>query len=345
MTSSQSPVIFTQDMYSTLKDKIHASQSIAIFGHENIDGDALGSILWFGSLLEKLGKQISYFTSLPPVSAYSFMQGIEKVQTTIDYSQNYDLMIFCDFTPYDRIQWLTKWHEEYFDAHYKIVIDHHLDSKIRWDLELKDTNSSSCCGLLYEICSYIWPELIDENIATHWYTWLTTDTGNFMYGKSPKRDFHIASALLDHNANKDYVVKNIFYSNPPSLIDMAKIIFTRATIQENIMYTWYTQEELASNNLSDDDVEIVQVALKSVSGIPIYLRLRYMWEYRSGSMRSWWTKTWERISVQQIAITFPKWWGHMYASWFSTPVDSTLSIEEDVKRIIDYINKEAQKQL
>ena len=97
-----------------------------------------------------------------------------------------------------------------------------------------------------------------------------------MYGKSPKRDFHIASALLDHNANKDYVVKNIFYSNPPSLIDMAKIIFTRATIQENIMYTWYTQEELASNNLSDDDVEIVQVALKSVSGIPIYLRLRYM---------------------------------------------------------------------
>lgn len=340
MNSALSP-----ELLSALQDKIDAANTVAVFGHANIDGDALGSILWFGSLLEKLGKEVTYFTSIQPASSYDFIPWIEKVQTVFDYEKQYDLIVFLDFTPYDRIQWITKGHEAYFDSTDKIVIDHHLDEKVRGNLEVKDTDSSSCCGWLYEICHELWPTLIDENIATYRYLWLTTDTGNFMRGKSPERDFRIASALLTKWAKREFIIKNLFYAGKPALLEMGKIILNRATITDHIMHVRYTQDELDTYKLADDDVEIMHMPLKSIAWIPMFLRLRDMWTYRSGSMRSWWTIDGNRISVQKIAITFPTWGGHMYAAWFACSKDISLSLEEDVKRIVTYINWEVEKQL
>lgn len=340
MNSTLSP-----ELLAALQDKIDAANTVAVFGHENIDGDALGSILWFGRLLEKLGKDVSYFTSLPPAASYNFIPWIEKVQTTFDYEKTYDLIVFLDFTGYGRIKWLTENHQSYFDKANRIIIDHHLDHKMEWSLEIKDTDSSSCCGWLYEICHELWPTIIDEDIATYFYLWLTTDTWNFMRGKSPERDFSIASWLLAKWAKREFIIKNLFYAGKPELLDMGKIILNRATITDHIMHIRYTQDELNSYNLADDDVEILQIPLKSIAWIPMFLRLRDMWTYRSGSMRSWWTADWRRISVQKIAITFPVWWGHMYASGFTCERDMTLSLEEDVKRIVTYINWEVEKQL
>ncbi len=337
--------IINPDLLVTLQNKVDAAKTLAVFGHHQIDGDALGSILWFGSLLEKLGKDVSYFTTLTPANSYNFIPWIEKVQTTFDYEKKYDLLVFLDFSWYGRIDKFTKWHEDYFDRSDKIVIDHHLGDPIPWILEIKDINSSSCCWWLYEVCSHVWPAMIDANIATYRYLGLTTDTGNFMRGKTPERDFMIASALLEHGANRDFIVKNIFYANKPALVEMGKIIFNRATIKDHTMYTRYTQDELDHYELADDDVEVVQIPLKSVAWIPLFLRLRYMGNHRSGSMRSGWTKDGNRISVQKIAITFTTGGGHMYAAGFATAIDTTLSLEEDVKRIVDYVNKEAEKQL
>lgn len=338
------------DKLSLLRTRIESAQNIALFGHDNIDCDAVWSILGFGRLLEKMWKNCSYFTTTAPAKSMSFIHGIEKVRTDFDYAP-YDLVFFLDFTPYDRIRKCTldsPEHTAYFDATYKIIIDHHMDDERiqAQSLEIKDINSTSNCGWLYEICTQLRPEHIDSDIATHWYMWLLTDSGNFMYGKdeNAERDFMIGAGLLRHGARKAWLIQKLFYSNKPSLLDIAQKILGNAHLEQHTLYTHYTIDDLHANELGDDDTEVVQIVLKSMTWYAVYLRLRYMGTYRAGSLRSGYLDDWRRISVQQIARLF-EWGGHDYAAGFGTPSDPNLSMEDDIKRIVAIVNKAAQEQI
>ena len=57
-----------------LKNKLEQAQNIAIFGHQSIDGDAIGSMFWLWLQLEKLWKNISYFTPDEPSETFSFLE-------------------------------------------------------------------------------------------------------------------------------------------------------------------------------------------------------------------------------------------------------------------------------
>lgn len=107
-----------------------------------------------------------------------------------------------------------------------------------------------------------------------------------MRGKSPERDFAIASELIKHGANRDMIIKNIYFSGKMALVDMAKIMFSRTMIYENVLGTWYTRAELEEYNLGDDEVESVQGILRSIDGNPVFMRLRYYEGNRYGSLRS-----------------------------------------------------------
>lgn len=50
--------MFSQDLLNTFKEKITNAKNIAIFGHESVDGDAVGSMLGLGRICEKLGKNV-----------------------------------------------------------------------------------------------------------------------------------------------------------------------------------------------------------------------------------------------------------------------------------------------
>lgn len=89
-------------MQENIQQCLEKAQKIALFGHEHIDGDALGSILGLGKLLEKQGKQVSYFTPHQPSRVFDFLQLGEKIQYQFDYGE-YDLLVFLDFNQYQRI--------------------------------------------------------------------------------------------------------------------------------------------------------------------------------------------------------------------------------------------------
>lgn len=57
---------FSQELLSAFKEKVTNAKNIAIFGHESVDGDAVGSMLGLGKICEKLGKNVGYFTTITP---------------------------------------------------------------------------------------------------------------------------------------------------------------------------------------------------------------------------------------------------------------------------------------
>ena len=109
-----------------LKNKLEKAQKIAIFWHQSIDGDAIWSMFGLWLQLEKLWKNISYFTPDAPSENFSYLP-IENLQTEFDY-WNYDLIAFLDFSTYNMIRKFSEWYEDYFNWHQKIIIDHHIFS-------------------------------------------------------------------------------------------------------------------------------------------------------------------------------------------------------------------------
>lgn len=334
-----------------LKEQIEKSQKIAVFWHQNVDGDAVGSMLWFWRLLEKLGKTVSYFTTVQPVYTYDFIPGIEKIKTDFDHGQ-YDLIVFLDFSIYERIDLFTQWvtsqgssASEYFDSIQKVMIDHHIsDQTYPNSFIIRDITSSSTCGLAFEIISSLRPEHLDNKIATSLLLGVYTDTWNFMRSKNTERDFDIAKNLIHLWADKDFLIKEINYSSKPALIPMATKILQRATIIWDIIYTRYTDKELEELDISDDEIEQAHGLLRSIKWILVFLRLRKEGDERRWSLRSWWDNEWNRVSVEQIARSFKVGWWHKRASWFSEDVVAWASIEQELERIVSKIQTEINKQ-
>lgn len=249
-----------------IKAALESAQKVAVFGHEHIDGDALGAILAMGKFLEKQGKQVSYFTPHHPSVIFDFLKLGDKVQTEFDYG-DYDLLVFLDFNQYARIWLFAFGHEDYFDALPKVIIDHHQpEAEPKATLIYRDVESISTCSLLFELTQERRAELMDEEIATRLYMGLSTDSGNFRYdeGQQSIRTFRVAMQLLEFWAKKKLIIDEIFRSKSYRSVQFMQLLLSRMqkikiqtsdTESFNLIYSFYEDSELEQFALDHDEAD------------------------------------------------------------------------------------------
>jgi len=257
-----------------LKKMVDEGQKFALFGHHNIDGDAIWSILWFGWILEKLGKDVSYFTPKEPSEIYNFVPGIEKVRIDFDYGK-YDVIVFMDFSPYDRIDRITDDNIKYFDKQTLIIIDHHLwDGPDSADLVIKDTEAMSNAEWVYEHIKRIWPEHIDETIATQLYLWVSTDSGNFTYdeGAQSARVLHNAAELVDLWADKKMIIDNMFRKNSRDSVQFMQEVLSRMEMHgPELLTSGFTEEEAKERGLDRFQAGFAMPIMQNIEWVKIIM--------------------------------------------------------------------------
>ena len=113
-----------QHIKEQIKEKLEQAHTIALFGHQSIDGDALGAMFGLGLQLEKLGKKVSYFVPDEPSDLFSFLN-LSALQYAFDYAA-YDLVVLVDMNHPTRMKRFYEGHEAYFENCPLIIIDHHL---------------------------------------------------------------------------------------------------------------------------------------------------------------------------------------------------------------------------
>lgn len=234
------------DTTPLFKKFIQEHESFALFGHHNIDGDALGSLLGLGGVLEHMWKKVDCYTSKDVGSTYHFLSGYEKISTSLAYDQSYDALIFVDFSSYDRIRPLTQWKEDWFDKHELLVIDHHHATPPDHALVIKDTSVMSNCERIYEhICACSWSDYIDSQIATYLYLWLTTDSGNFLYDTASQssRLFRNAASLIEQWADKHTIIDAIFRSKSLTALEYVQTLLETKRIYNDSILMLHTCEQ------------------------------------------------------------------------------------------------------
>ena len=214
---------------SIAEDKLNGlllnAAGIVIFGHENPDGDSIGSAVGMYYYLKSLGKEAhiiinsrlpEYFDFLIPEGTISyFNEDRAECKSFIDAA---DLLIFLDMNGVDRSGGVSKVLEEpgRSGAH-RVLIDHHLNPKTDgFDVVISNTEVSSACELLYHVL-LAQPgvagdaERLPLECATAIMTGILTDTNNFANSVFPST-YTAVSQLQDRGVNRDALYDAVFRS-------------------------------------------------------------------------------------------------------------------------------------
>ena len=184
-----------------LKQLLKIKKSIALVGHRNPDGDAIGSCLALYHFFRNNGHDVSIHVPSEYPEVYEWMEGIDQflIYDVHEEDANVQLMraelIFClDFNSLTRIDKMGEFIGNQ-DATL-VMIDHHLYPDLQADFSLSDTKASSTCELVFKFILSLGAESeITPTIGDMIYTGLVTDTGSFSFGLNPDV-FDIAGKLM-----------------------------------------------------------------------------------------------------------------------------------------------------
>lgn len=234
---------------TTLKDK----SSLLLATHIYPDGDALGSQLALGNILESLGKKVFYFSESGCSHIYNFLPDCHKLDSSLPDLSKFDAVIALDCG--DRLR-LGREMERLLQVHPFIVIDHHAGHKNFGDIRWVDDSRSSTGEMVYELAVSLKAE-ISSQAAYCLYTAIVSDTGSFKYDSTSARTFMVAGELVARGVNPSDVAGKLFDNYSPNrLYLLQKVLMTLELHAENrIGIITVTREMFAKTETTQEDTE------------------------------------------------------------------------------------------
>ena len=187
-------------------EPLRQAKNILVGTHVFPDGDALGSLLALGDILESLGKKVYLYCEESASHLYDFMPGCEKVQNLLPELMSFDAAIAVDCG--DRYR-LGHAEDKFSEIHPFIVIDHHAGHKGFGDISWVEADRSSTGEMIFDLAMALGAE-ISHDAAYCLFTAIVSDTGSFKYESTSAYTFQVASQLLSRGVVPSEVAGKLF---------------------------------------------------------------------------------------------------------------------------------------
>ena len=206
-------------------DFLTGEGEMLIVSHFFPDGDAIGSVLALGGMLEQLNvKHTLAIDDICP-EKYSFMPGYEKIRNLRKdpMARKVEKLVILDAGALPRI---GSAQQCIGDETRVLNIDHHFTGEYYGHLNLVKVEAAATAEILYDLCAEMDIE-INISIAYGLYVGLITDTGRFRFANSSQRAMYICSELIGKGVDPGWVTENIYFNLPFELIQaLARALFT-----------------------------------------------------------------------------------------------------------------------
>lgn len=200
-----------------LKRLLDEAQKIVLTCHVSPDGDAMGALTAFLSVLKRQNKEVCAITPNLFPDFLKWLPGAEGVSV---YEKNEeqldpvlkdaDLFVCLDFNGLSRLSAMETAVRE--NPAPKIVIDHHPSPEEFAECLISYPQMSSTCELLYRVLTGLYgEEFLSHDEAACLYTGMMTDTGAFTYNSNRSDIYYIVGKLLEKGIDKDKIYRNVFY--------------------------------------------------------------------------------------------------------------------------------------
>ncbi|MDD4080243.1 MAG: bifunctional oligoribonuclease/PAP phosphatase NrnA [Eubacteriales bacterium] len=175
---------------------IKGARRVLLATHLQPDGDAIGSVLALGSLLKQLGKETVILCQDPVPENLHFLPGWEQVASVTEFASiqehPFDLSISVDASDYAR---LGDCGPLFLASPLTLKIDHHATNGAFAQESYVDEDVAASGVLIYRFFEAL-GVAITRDVAIYLYTALSTDTGNFSFGKMTEELFAQMAVLM-----------------------------------------------------------------------------------------------------------------------------------------------------
>lgn len=210
-----------QTLFDSLKQAaslINGSQSFVVTAHRAPDGDAIGSTLALGLVLEGMGKDVVLYNADGVPFNFSFLPGAGSVINDLALlPSSFDVLIMADCSSLNRVHPELKVDSE---ATKLLCIDHHstLDGE-DVDLLVYDVDASSVGEIIYRLIGELDVGLT-RAVSECLFASIHTDTGSFRYSNTSPASLLAAGELVRAGADVWSVTSQIYENYPAGRIKL-----------------------------------------------------------------------------------------------------------------------------
>jgi phosphoesterase RecJ-like protein len=278
--STNSSAVLPADPMTEILHVLQNGERFLVCSHSRPDGDAVGSVLAMGMLLEQMGKCADLVTADRLPAIYRGLPGAGGIRHAFRVHGPCDaaILLECDGLERSRLRGL----EDFF----VINIDHHISGRPYADLNWIDSGAASVGELVYRLVKAVGATITPE-MATCLYTTLLTDTGGFTYGSVRASTFAVAQELVLAGADPIAIAREVCYSTPTSKVLLLGAALGNLKREGRLAWLWVTHQDMVRTCAAEEDCEgLVNVAV-GISGVEVAVFLRELPELRIRlSMRS-----------------------------------------------------------
>ena len=261
------------DPIPAILEILRQGERFLVCSHSRPDGDAVGSMLAMGMLLEQMGKHADLVTADRVPAVYRGLPGAENIRHALRVHGPYDAVILleCDGLERAKLRGL----EDFL----LINIDHHLSGRAYAHLNWIDFGAASVGELVYRLVKAGGAHLTRE-MATCLYTTLLSDTGGFTYGSVGESTFALARELVLAGADPVAIARQVCYSATTSKVLLLGAALSNLQREGRIAWLSVTHHDMVRTCAVEEDCEgIVNVAI-GIVGVEAAVFLREIQEKR-----------------------------------------------------------------
>lgn len=266
-----------------------APQRIVIVAHTNPDGDAIGSSLAWGSVLEKQGHSVCYVVPNKYPYFLDWISGINRINIFKDDKlgkvasavKEADIIFCMDFNQVGRLEALSDLIESNTHAK-RILIDHHLSPPAIYDLMFSYPTASSTAYIVYRIIESMYGiDAISREMAEALYVGFMTDTGNFSFSNLTPELFRAVAVLVEKGISIPLINSSVYNSFSEERVRLLGYSINKMEVFKvnkiGIAYIGLTEEELRKFKFQVGDSEgfvNYPLTIQSVSMSAMFIETR-----------------------------------------------------------------------
>jgi bifunctional oligoribonuclease and PAP phosphatase NrnA len=317
----------TLDTREQVLRQIRTGERFAVVTHENLDGDALGSLVAMQGLLRGLGKDSVIVIApeefpLPPEYRFFALDGL-CTEAPEDLDRRTTIFLDCGNLDRNPLAALR-------DAEPLVNIDHHHDNTRFGTLNYVVEEASCTAEIVWDLVRALGVALTPA-IAEALYVGLITDTGRFSYENTGPRAHLMAAELIEAGVDVAGLYRQIYERVPFAKLELLgrALAAVKRFDDGRLTVAVLSGEDFAATGADDSYAEGIVDYLRAVEGTKVAALIReVLTGCHSGQRKVSLRSTDYEVDVSAIARAFGG-GGHRRAAGFS----STLATGELIDAI------------
>jgi phosphoesterase RecJ-like protein len=233
-----------------LIDRIKQGQRFVIASHQRPDGDAIGSAMAMALALKAIGKDATVVTDAIPAAFLQPFPAVDTVRITPEITDGYDAALIMECSE------LSRTGVKGLDRSPVLNIDHHPGNTGYGAINWVDESAAACGEMAFTLIEALGAPLT-EDVATHIYLAVLTDTGSFHFSHLTPRTYEIAKRCVEAGADPAWIARTHYDSNTLARVRIFGAVMNGMVIVDEgrialLSITRRTMEDLGGTN---DDLE------------------------------------------------------------------------------------------